>query len=266
LVSHETLDALKPYSLRERVERLPNLVGFTLRANLLRTVYLRHQIHFRQVDLASVNKLRKADSLRREQLLFVERLRRLRADKECFFLDETSVHAWLTKRKTWSGLAQPVKLPLQAKRGKSWTILGALGGSAHKFLWTVADQTTTWNVLAFLRHFVREVGVPLHRVCLLTDNASAHHSLAVREFCAHQGLELVHLPAYSSALSPIERLWSQVKASWVRQMSQLAEPLDPATMKARVESVCREVAAATTPAIMRSTVRYEERVRNSQLV
>ena len=49
-------------------------------------------------------------------------------------------------------------------------------------------------------------------------------------------------------------------------MSEIEKVLDHRTLKARVEEVCREVEAATRPAIMEAAAKYEARVLKSQLV
>ena len=43
----------------------------------------------------------------------------------------------------------------------------------------------------------------------------------ILEWCERNGLELKFLPAYSSALNPIERFWGLVKARWKKDISRL---------------------------------------------
>ena len=151
------------------------------------TYYKRHGVQYRKTDLASVNKLAKAATIQREQLELVDWVDQVEAagGKQLFYLDETSVHCWLTKRACWRDAGQRIKLPLQATRGRSATIIACLGGRPVRFIYKVCDRTNTFNVLLFLNHFIQELedqDVDLTQVVVVTDNASSHRSRAVREF------------------------------------------------------------------------------------
>lgn len=48
---------------------------------------------------------------------------------------------------------------------------------------------------------------------LILDNLAAHKSVRITEVVERAGCSLVYLPPYSPDLSPIENMWSKVKAS-----------------------------------------------------
>ena len=97
------LSAYKSYSLRERVPRLQVDHGIQLSHMGLFMYYRRHGVQYRKTDLASVNKIAKATTIQREQLELVDWVDQVDAagGKQLFYLDETSVHCWLTKRACW---------------------------------------------------------------------------------------------------------------------------------------------------------------------
>ena len=45
-----------------------------------------------------------------------------------YYLDETTTHAQVTRHKTFSGSQDQIYLPYHSQRGKSVTIIGAIGG------------------------------------------------------------------------------------------------------------------------------------------
>jgi transposase len=64
------------------------------------------------------------------------------------------------------------------------------------------------------RAYVREVLGPTLRVgdLVILDNLSPHKSELTLELIRQAGAEVLFLPAYSPDLSPIEKMWSKVKA------------------------------------------------------
>jgi len=65
------------------------------------------------VDLSNVNKLKKAEEIRRGQFEFVTDIYRLKeTEVSIWYMDETTVNRWLTKRKTWTTEAAPITLPM----------------------------------------------------------------------------------------------------------------------------------------------------------
>lgn len=82
--------------------------------------------------------------------------------------------------------------------------------------------------------FIRESLLPNLRPgqVIVMDNLAAHHAAAVRSLIESAGCRLVYLPPYSPDLSPIEPMWSQLKAELrrlnPRTMTTLNDAIDQA--------------------------------------
>ena len=162
-------------------------------------------------------------------------------DTPLFFFDETSIHTWCVRAKTWSAEAQRVILPKQAKRSKNKTILGAVGGIADdiRFIYSIDDRTNTSSVIDFFKHFLRKVKYR-KQILVITDNHSAHHSKLLKLFMMQKEkrIKLIFLPAYSSVLSPQERVWSQLKSLWSKNMSRISKAYDLDKFEDDIELIC----------------------------
>ena len=149
------------------------------------------------------------------------------------------------------------------------TILGAVGGikSDVKFYYTVAERTSKEDVRDFFIHFLKQVKYTTPAF-MITDNHSAHKSYLIREFLMQneRRLSLHFLPAYSSVLSPQERVWSQVKSLWSKNMSRITKQYNKANFKRDIELVCRDVAKKITPRIMHAADSYVAIVKRGELV
>jgi len=118
----------------------------------------------------------------------------------------------MTKNKTWTADKRPITLPLQAKRGSSKTVIGAIGGDPFRFLWIVTNRTNQFTVLEFLRYFVSQNQNRLSDTVMYTDNCGSHKARLVQAFLRESNVTMEFMPAYSSTLSPIERTWGVFKA------------------------------------------------------
>ena len=96
----DLLQAQSHMSLRERSKDLEKL-GISISHDGLRKYYRRWDIRFKTVDLHSVNKINRAEQLKTQQLQFLTDLLLLSASKTAYFMDETTVHRWIVKRRTW---------------------------------------------------------------------------------------------------------------------------------------------------------------------
>ena len=132
-----------------------------------------------------------------------------------YYLDETSISLWVRQNKSWTGLEEPVVLPLQPTRGKSRTIIGAFCNWRQPHVITqVCDRTNSVNVISFLRKLIayqRERNINLRHVVVITDNHPCHKSELTQTFLVNSGLRMLYLPKYSCVLSPIERFWAMLK-------------------------------------------------------
>ena len=77
-------------TLKERVADIEHYYGMRISASTLCKYYKACKIKYGRVDLASINKLRQANILRREQRIFVEKIHLLEQTKAVYYMDETS--------------------------------------------------------------------------------------------------------------------------------------------------------------------------------
>ena len=186
-----------------------------------------------------------------------------------YFFDETSIHTWYVRTKTWQSVEKLVVLPKQASRGSNKTVLGAVGGVKDdvKFFFTVADRTNRETVKEFLQQFLAQ-SEHSDPVLMVTDNHSSHKSGLIREFLMQQQhrLSMKFLPPYSSVLSPQERVWSQVKSLWSQNMSRIYTTYNYRNFETDIKLVCAQVAKQITPRIMKASDEYFDKVRRNILV
>lgn len=141
----------------------------------------------------------------------------LQQTKAVYFMDETSTHCWATRSKTFYKEEEPIMLNYQNTRGRSRTIIGAVGGHGEdiNFHFDVVNATNKEIVVNYLDKLVKETSlwrdrVPRTRedIVICMDNHSAHHSKLVKQWASDNRIALMFLPPYSSTLSPVERVWS----------------------------------------------------------
>lgn len=119
--------------------------------------------------------------------------------------------------------------------GRNTTLVAALAPEGLQATWmfegAMDGATFEW--------YIREALGPLLRPgqVVVLDNLSVHKSAALREVLAARGCELLFLPAYSPDYTPIEQVFSKVKA--------LLRGLGARTQEALQEAVHLALAAIT---------------------
>lgn len=69
----------------------------------------------------------------------------------------------------------------------------------------------------FIRELLQHCGrFPAPKSVLVMDNASIHHSEALKRMCSDAGVILIYLPPYSPDLNPIEEFFAQLKRFFKR--------------------------------------------------
>ena len=63
--------------------------------------------------------------------------------------------------------------------------------------------------------------IPHSRIKIVLDNHSAHKSKAVMDYLEEQEVESIFLPAYSSPLNPVERVWALFKHEWAKELAKV---------------------------------------------
>jgi len=125
------------------------------------------------------------------------------------FIDESGAHLGWTRL---FGRAAPGQRVVEATPGDSgphYTGVAALGlrGVQAPWVWEGTMDTVAFET------YVQQVLAPTLRrgELVLTDNLSAHKSVAARAAIEARGARLEFLPPYSPDLNPIEQCWAKVK-------------------------------------------------------
>ena len=123
-----------------------------------------------------------------------------------------------------------IKVPIQTQRGRSRTVLGAVGGNYTQGLvhwaYAVADSTNTQDVFNFLSGMLDQAHFPSHRITIVLDRHSSHRSALVRSLQQDRGVELIYTPVSSCALNNVENVWALFKKKWQRLMASSPLALD----------------------------------------
>ena len=185
-----------------------------------------------------------------------------------FFLDETSTCMWAVKKRTWTNEIHPVTVPLQNSRGRSRTIIGAVGvvdGQCH-FFYDLAESTNQEAVVGFFEKMKREATFDISTITVVTDNHSSHKSRLVRNWFASNQVPLMFLPVYSSTLSPVERVWAIFKSRWAKELCKVQVRYDVSRMDSDIRLVMEQVRGSLQPSILRAADKHIARVHAGQLV
>lgn len=126
------------------------------------------------------------------------------------FIDERSTHTSLTRLYGWAPHDQRARGHVPRNHGKNTTFIAALTWQGVQASWALEGAVDS---RAFER-YVTQVLVPTlyPGQVVLMDNLSVHKSAAIADALAAHGCRLVFLPAYSPDFTPIEQVFSKVKA------------------------------------------------------
>lgn len=96
-----------------------------------------------------------------------------------------------------------------------YSVLGAVETRDHDFVSIRTDGSVNAKTV---RELIEKIAksYPAEAITLVMDNARYQHNEGVRECAAHNGIELLFLPAYSPNLNLIERVWRLVKSRTLR--------------------------------------------------
>ena len=113
------------------------------------------------------------------------------------------------------------KIHFPAKVDCSVTVYGAIGKFLRKPCFLVTDDTTNKdNTVKFLDLLVECLADKKSSITLVMDNHTAHHSHVARAALQRLKIKPLFMPAYSSDLNSIERLWSSVKSRFRKKVYQ----------------------------------------------
>ena len=130
--------------------------------------------------------------------------------EDILVLDESGSNIAMTR--AYARAKEGERAHAQAPRnwGKNITMLGVLALSGVKTSMVVEGSMNGTLFLAFVKEWL----VPLLKPgqVVIMDNLRTHKVAGVREAIEAVGAKVLYLPPYSPDFSPIEQMWSKVKA------------------------------------------------------
>jgi putative transposase len=127
------------------------------------------------------------------------------------YFDAADLHWCPDVGDTYSPVAEQIKVDSPGKSNPWYALFGSLiypSGDGH---YTIHERKRSVEVVYHLQGLIDRDPDGMWFVIL--DNASAHHTQAIKDFLAENRnrVELVYLPTYSPHLNLIERLWRMMR-------------------------------------------------------
>jgi len=127
------------------------------------------------------------------------------------FIDEAAVHTAMTRRYGRAAPGKRVSDSVPRNYGTSTSVLSCLGWDGVTATMTVDGAVDTLAFDAYVTQVLRP-SVQAGDILVL-DNLGAHKASGIEEVAAACGARVIWLPPYSPDYSPIEPMWSKVKAA-----------------------------------------------------
>ena len=157
------------------------------------------------------------------------------------FVDETGTHIALTRRYGWAPHDQRALGSVPRNQGKNTTLVVALTPDGLQAPWLIEGAMNTETFAWYIRDQLAPRLRPGQVVVL--DNLSAHQAASIREAIEARGGELLFLPPYSPDFTPIEQVFSKLKALLRGLGARTKEALQEAVRLA-IEAVTHDDVAA----------------------
>jgi transposase len=142
------------------------------------------------------------------------------------FIDEAGVNLALTRLYGRAPRGERVRESVPRNYGAQTSVISTLALDGPEATWTVegAVDTEVFNV------YVEKVLGPTIRVgdILVLDNLGAHRASRIEEVAEERGAAVIWLSPYSPDFSPIEMMWSKIKASLRSAKARTREELERA--------------------------------------
>jgi transposase len=142
------------------------------------------------------------------------------------FLDEAGINLAMTRLYGRAPRGERVTESVPRNYGMHTSVISTLGLSGPEAVWTVegAVDTDIFNVYVerILRPTLRRGDI------LVLDNLRAHHASRIEEVAATRGARVIWLSPYSPDFSPIELMWSKIKARMRAAKARTREELEQA--------------------------------------
>jgi hypothetical protein len=120
----------------------------------------------------------------------------------------------------WQAVGKTREIP--CKRSKRFNVLGFISRDNDAFFHAVEGSVNSARVIeafdGFAARYAQQYGATQAPCIVILDNASIHHSDAVKQRMndwMRQGVFLHFLPPYSPELNLIEMLWRKIKYEWL---------------------------------------------------
>jgi transposase len=156
------------------------------------------------------------------------------APETLLFLDETSTHTALTRRRARAPRGQRAPGAVPRNHGPNVTLLAVLGPAGIATALSIEGAATRPVFDGFVAEFLVPVLRPGQTVVL--DNLAVHKSPRARALVEAAGCRLLFLPPYSPDLNPIEPVFAKVKTALRASAARTGDALLEAT-KAALDAV-----------------------------
>jgi len=146
------------------------------------------------------------------------------------FIDEAGSNLSLTRRYGRAPSGERVSERVPRNYGQQTSIISSVSLAGASATMTVAGAVDT----AIFNVYVEQVLRPTIAAgdILVLDNLSAHRASAIEEVAAECGASVLWLPPYSPNFSPIELMWSKIKAVLRAAKARTHEELEQALVTA----------------------------------
>lgn len=154
-----------------------------------------------------------------------------RADVHRFyFLDETGLRLDYTRRYARAPGGRRAGGAVPLRRGKSLTLIGALGMRGLKAVQLLEGALNQRNFAFYIRHILAP---QLRRGdVLVLDNLPVHKLAGLQQELARHGVQVLFLPPYSPDFTPVEQAWSKLKTKLREAQARTRQALEAAVQTA----------------------------------
>jgi transposase len=149
---------------------------------------------------------------------------------DLLFLDETSTHTALTRRRARAPRGQRAHATVPRNHGPNVTLLAVLGPAGIATALSIEGAATRPVFDAFVAEFLIPVLRPGQTLVL--DNLAVHKSPRAQALVEAAGCRLLFLPPSSPDLNPIEPIFAKVKTALRASAARTGDALLEATRAA----------------------------------